>query len=222
MTERQDCWNVIGVTGDRSCAELTAHTHCRNCPSYASAAATRLDRPVADEAIDVATEYYAAPREVENAASASCFVFRLGAEWLAIPMALLDEVVTTRATHSLPHRRGAVKIGVISVRGDIVVHVSLAGLLGIPDDAASPAGVHAHRQSAPRVVVLADRRGRIAISVDEVMGIHRYDPVVLRPVPATLGQAMVSYASALLAVGDRIVGVLDGTRMLASLSHALS
>jgi chemotaxis-related protein WspD len=222
MTDREDCWNVIGVSGNRSCSELSEHTHCRNCPTYAAAASTRLDRPIADNAIEVATAYYAAPREVEDAASASCFVFRLGAEWLAIPMALLDEVVTTRATHSLPHRRGPVKIGVISVRGDIVVHVSLAGLLGIPDDASAPAAANAHRQSAPRVVVLADRRGRVAISVDEVMGIHRYDPVVLRPVPATLGQALVSYASALLAVGDRIVGVLDGTRVLASLSHALS
>jgi chemotaxis-related protein WspD len=170
----------------------------------------------------VATAYYAAPREVEDAASASCFVFRLGSEWLALPMALLDEVVAARATHSLPHRRGAVKIGVLSVRGDILVHVSLAGLLGIPDDEAAPPSANGHRRSAPRVVVLADGRGRLAISVDEVMGIHRYDPVVLRPVPATLGQAMISYASALLAVGDRIVGVLDGSRVLASLSHALA
>jgi chemotaxis-related protein WspD len=137
-------------------------------------------------------------------------------------MALLDEVVGARATHSLPHRRGAVKIGVLSVRGDILVHVSLAGLLGIPDDEAAPPSANGHRRSAPRVVVLADGRGRLAISVDEVMGIHRYDPVVLRPVPATLGQAMISYASALLAVGDRIVGVLDGSRVLASLSHALA
>ncbi|HSU93494.1 MAG TPA: chemotaxis protein CheW [Gemmatimonadaceae bacterium] len=222
MTERTDCWNVIGVAGDRSCAELSAHTHCRNCPTYAAAAATRLDRPIADDAIEIATAYYAAPREVEDAATASCFVFRLGSEWLALPMALLDEVVSARPTHSLPHRRGAVKIGVLSVRGDILVHVSLAGLLVIPDDGTTPAGANGHGRSAPRVVVLADGRGRLAISVDEVMGIHRYDPIVLRPVPATLGQSMISYASALLAVGDRIVGVLDGGRVLASLSHALS
>jgi chemotaxis-related protein WspD len=222
MTDREDCWNVIGVAGDRSCAELSAHTHCRNCPTYAAAASTRLDRPIAEAAIETATAYYAAPREIEDAASASCFVFRLGAEWLAVPMALLDEVVTSRPTHSLPHRRGAVRIGVLSVRGDILVHVSLAGLLGIADDAAAPAAEDAHRRSAPRVVVLADGRGRLAISVDEVMGIHRYDPVVLRPVPATLGQAMISYASALLAVGDRIVGVLDGGRVMASLSQALA
>jgi chemotaxis-related protein WspD len=222
MTHRTDCWNSIGVTGDRSCAELEVHTHCRNCPTYASAAATRLDRPIAASAIDSSTAYYAAAREVEDAASASCFVFRLGAEWLAIPMALLDEVVASRPTHSLPHRRGNVKISVLSVRGDILVHVSLAGLLGIADDHAAPASASAHGRSASRVVVLADARGRLAISVDEVMGIHRYDPVVLRPVPATLGQAMVSYASALLAVGDRIVGLLDGGRVLASLSHALA
>lgn len=222
MTERTDCWNVIGVAGDRSCAELSAHTHCRNCPTYAAAAATRLDRPIADDAIEIATAYYAAPREVEDAATASCFVFRLGSEWLALPMALLDEVVSARPTHSLPHRRGAVKIGVLSVRGDILVHVSLAGLLGIPDDGTTPAAANGHGRSAPRVVVLADGRGRLAISVDEVMGIHRYDPIVLRPVPATLGQSMISYASALLAMGDRIVGVLDGGRVLASLSHALS
>jgi chemotaxis-related protein WspD len=222
MTNREDCWNAIGVAGDRSCAELSAHIHCRNCPTYSAAAATRLDRPVADTAIDAATAYYATPREIEDAASASCFVFRLGAEWLAIPMALLDEVIPSRPTHSLPHRRGAVKIGVLSVRGDILVQVSLAGLLGIVDDESAPASRNDHGRSAPRVVVLADGRGRLAISVDEVMGIHRYDPAVLRPVPATLGQAVVSYASALLAVGDRIVGVLDGGRVLASLSHALS
>ena len=110
---------------------------------------------------------------------ASCFVFRLGAEWLALPMALLDEVVaaTVDALAAAPSRSGEDRV--LSVRGDILVHVSLAGLLGIPDDGAA-ASTNGHRRSAPRVVVLADARGRLAISVDEVMGIHRYDPVVLR------------------------------------------
>jgi chemotaxis-related protein WspD len=223
MSERDDCWNAIGVSGDRSCEELVAHTHCRNCPTYAVAASTRLDRPISDAAIDAATAYYAAPREIEDAASASCFVFRLGSEWLAIPMALLDEVVAIKSTHSLPHRRGPMKVGLVSIRGDIVVHVSLAGLLGIASDGEPASGsMDAHRQLSPRVVVLADARGRLAISVDEVMGIHRYDPAVLRPVPSTLGQAVESYAGALIAIGDRVVGLLDGVRMLSSLSQALA
>ena len=33
-----DCWDKIGVSGDRSCADLEAYIHCRNCPVYAKAA----------------------------------------------------------------------------------------------------------------------------------------------------------------------------------------
>jgi chemotaxis-related protein WspD len=222
MTNREDCWNEIGVAGDRSCTELAEHTHCRNCPSYSAAASTRLDRGISEEAIDSATAYYAAPREVEGNATASCFVFRIGAEWLAIPIALLDEVVAAKATHSLPHRRGSVRLGLVSIRSDILVHVSLPGLLGIPDDETSAADATDHRRLAPRVIVLQDERGRLAMSVDEVMGIHQYDPAVLRAIPSTLGQAMVSYTSALLAIGDRMVGLLDGARVLASMSQVLA
>ena len=32
-----DCWNRIGVSGDRSCPELQAHLHCRNCSVSSSA-----------------------------------------------------------------------------------------------------------------------------------------------------------------------------------------
>ncbi len=33
-----DCWNRIGVRGDRSCPKLAEHIHCRNCPVHAAAA----------------------------------------------------------------------------------------------------------------------------------------------------------------------------------------
>jgi len=56
-----DCWNRIGIHGDKSCPLLAEHIHCRNCSVY-SAAATRLldryalqqddDRPVATVALD--------------------------------------------------------------------------------------------------------------------------------------------------------------------------
>lgn len=222
VSEREDCWNAIGVTGDRSCVELAEHTHCRNCPSYTSAAANRLDRPVEDATIDAATAYYASPAEEENVASSSCFVFRIGGEWLAIPIGMLDEVIGAKPTHSLPHRRGSARVGIVSVRGDIIVHVSLAGLLGIPDDAETPSVAGVHLRRAPRVVVLADARGRLAITVDEVLGFHSYGPAALRPVPSTLGQAIRSHATAMISMGDRVVGLLDGARVAASLSQVIA
>jgi hypothetical protein len=34
-----DCWNKIGVWGNRECGELKHAIHCRNCIVYSSAAA---------------------------------------------------------------------------------------------------------------------------------------------------------------------------------------
>ena len=38
MTPIGDCWNRIGVNGDRTCPALEEHVHCRNCPVFAGAA----------------------------------------------------------------------------------------------------------------------------------------------------------------------------------------
>ncbi|MGH8519144.1 MAG: chemotaxis protein CheW, partial [Panacagrimonas sp.] len=47
--ESTDCWNRIGVSGDRSCGRLQQHVHCRNCPVYSDAAARFLDRDIAPD-----------------------------------------------------------------------------------------------------------------------------------------------------------------------------
>ncbi len=39
-----DCWNRIGIHGDRSCPLLVDHIHCRNCSVYSAAATRLLDR----------------------------------------------------------------------------------------------------------------------------------------------------------------------------------
>lgn len=180
-----------------------------------------LERPIDEGAIDAATTYYAAPPERVDVATSSCFVFRIGKEWLAFPMAMLDEVVGSGTSHALPHRRGSVKVGLVSVRGDIIVHVSLAGLLGIPGDG-EKTGVHGSVRVTPRIVVLAAPAGRIAVTVDEIAGIQSYDPEAVRPVPSTLSQSLHSHAVAIINSGDRVVGLLDGERVSASLVRALS
>ena len=39
-----DCWNRIGIHGDKSCPLLAEHIHCRNCSVYSAAATRLLDR----------------------------------------------------------------------------------------------------------------------------------------------------------------------------------
>ena len=39
-----DCWNAIGVHGDRSCSKLKAAIHCHNCGVFGQASQTFFDR----------------------------------------------------------------------------------------------------------------------------------------------------------------------------------
>src|SRR5271170_5539994 len=129
-----ECWNRIGVHGDGSCPELTQHIHCHNCPTYSAAAARLLDRDVPPGHLEGWTRHFAEPTEVEAKDTLSAFMFRIGADWLAVPAGVADEVAESRAVHSVPHRSGIV-LGLVNVRGELLVCVSLARLLGIAHDA---------------------------------------------------------------------------------------
>ena len=80
-----DCWRRIGVTGDRSCAELERHIHCRNCAVYADAAQRNLQRPVEPEYREAWARELARPEPAPAPTDAAAMVFRIGAEWLAVP-----------------------------------------------------------------------------------------------------------------------------------------
>ena len=111
--------------------------HCRNCPTFAAAAVTLLDRAappgyLADWAAHLAraeSQAEADPAVAHNGVSS--VVFRVETEWLALPTSVLQEVTELRAIHTLPHRRGGSVFGIINVRGELLICVSLAKLLGL-------------------------------------------------------------------------------------------
>jgi chemotaxis signal transduction protein len=103
-----------------------------------------------------------------------------------------------------------------------VVHLSLAALLGVGTEGATPAGTSPRHEGVRRLIVLTDQRGRLAITADEVWGVCHYHAAQLRPPPSTLARALVSYTTSMLDVEGRMVGVLDGPRVLDALSRALS
>ncbi|ERO62095.1 hypothetical protein P308_05745 [Pseudomonas piscis] len=76
-----DCWNRIGIHGDKSCPLLAEHIHCRNCSVYSAAATRLLDRyslRQQDRERSVAEE------TDSDVASRSLLMFRLGEEWLGL------------------------------------------------------------------------------------------------------------------------------------------
>jgi chemotaxis-related protein WspD len=208
----EGCWKAIGIYGDASCVQLLQHIHCRNCPVYASAAAQLLDvEPPVRYAQDW-TEYVAAPKPRTQSETTSVVIFRVAAEWLALPSAAFKEIAADRLIHSLPHRRNGALLGVVNIRGELLVCTSLRHILGVENGLAA-AGV-------PRMLVIQEKGHRTVCPVDEVHGIERFDVQELKEVPATLAGAAVSYIKAVLFWRRRSVGVLDAELLFHALNRS--
>src|SRR5262245_44684534 len=126
-----DCWNRIGVAGDRSCAELNTHIHCRNCPVFSRAARSFFDRPAPSGYLTDWTRLLAEPAAPTDSDEVSLVIFRLHGEWLALGTRVVAEVTPTRPIQRIPHRSGQVLAGLVNLRGQLQLCVTLHGLLGV-------------------------------------------------------------------------------------------
>nr|WP_220805444.1 chemotaxis protein CheW [Achromobacter sp. UMC46] len=212
MSDVDDCWNRIGIRGDKSCGQLPGHVHCRNCPVYAAAAKRILDR--LPPQMDVQDHE---PERVESARLSSLLVFRLGREWLGLPTRSLDEVAGTRPVLTLPHRRDPAVLGVTNVRGTLTVCVSLASLLSLETGVADT-----RERTAARMLIFGGAGRAVVLPVDEVEGIHAVDLEALEPLPATVEGASLKYSRGLARCGGRSVGVLDENLLMQALERSLA
>jgi len=208
-----DCWNRIGVGGDRSCPELERHVHCRNCPVFADAARSFFRRRAPEGYLDDWADLLARPAAPPSADEANLLVFRLGEEWLAVALGVVAEVTTTRPVHRVPHRSNRVFSGLVSLRGRLQLCVSLHGLLAV-----DPPAPDAPATAPARLVVLRQGAEAWAFEADEVAGVRRVPASELRKVPSTLANPVGSFGRAVFAWGEgRSVDVLDEPRVFAAL-----
>ncbi|KVW37453.1 chemotaxis protein CheW [Burkholderia ubonensis] len=226
-----DCWNRIGTRGDGTCPRLAAHARCLNCPVFAQAAATLLDRPLSDadfaEAARTAHDAHEAhdahdappdARADDANAPQTALAFRIADEWLGLPVPTLRQIDGPRPIHPLPHRRNGVVLGLVNVRGTLTIAASLGALLGLEHDAA---GRHASRHAHARLLVVEHRGDTVALPVDEVEGVLRFAASALLPAPTTLAHAATMHTRGLLAWRDTTLGLLDADRVFDSLARSL-
>ena len=240
-----DCWNRIGIAGDRSCPELETHIHCRNCPVFASAARTFFDRPAPGHYLTEWTQWLAGSSDtvsLEAGASAglgdrdevSVLIFRLDREWMAFPTQAIAEVTVPRPIHRIPHRSNATLIGLVNLRGQLQLCISLHGLLGLepsPSPASQfhsqessmgtdkPAASGSSLTSGARLIVLRNRERseNWIFAAEEVLGVHRLPRSQMRSVSSTLANPEVSFSQAILSWEGRSVSLLDEQRVFAAL-----
>jgi chemotaxis-related protein WspD len=209
-----DCWNRIGIHGDKSCPLLIEHIHCRNCAVY-SAAATRLLDRYALQQEDRAQISSAVEVEVKTR---SLLMFRLGEEWLGLATRSLVEVAPLQAIHSLPHQRSRALLGVANVRGALVACLSLVELLGLDGVSSIASGTRV----MPRMLIIAAHGGPVVVPVDEVDGIHAIDERILEAASRSGPQANAKYTRGVLQFKGRSLRWLDEEQLLSAVTRSLT
>jgi chemotaxis-related protein WspD len=212
------CWNRIGVYGNGSCAELQSFVHCRNCPVYSEAGTQLLDRALPQKYREEWTEHFARPKHLAPSGRISAVIFRVSSEWLGLPSEVFQEVAEHRLIHSLPHRRQGIVLGLANIRGELLICVSLARLFSMEQVAPRE---HLRTVYARLLAVNWDGQ-RLVFPVDEVYGIHRFQPHELKEPPATLAKSGLSFTRGVLRWTGHSVGLLDPDLLFSSLNRSLT
>ncbi|AZD14076.1 chemotaxis protein CheW [Pseudomonas chlororaphis] len=208
-----DCWNRIGIHGDKSCPLLAGHVHCRNCSVYSAAATRLLDRYALQQ------ERHEQTVEADtDIVTRSLLIFRLGEEWLGIATRCLVEVAPLQPIHSLPHQRSRALLGVVNVRGALVACLSLVELLGLDTTSTVVSGARV----IPRMLIIAAQGGPVVVPVDEVEGIHAIDERTLDAAAVSGQQASAKYTRGVLQWKGRSLRWLDEEQLLSAVTRSLT
>ncbi len=210
----EECWTRIGVWGDRTCAELSRVSHCRNCEVYAAGGRKLLDRPVFEDYAESWTALLEQERGSGDTKTVPHLVFRIGQVWFAFAAASLREITQPRIIRRVPHRPVENLLGLVNVRGELHPCVSLHLLFG------EQASTTAARTG--RFFVARWNSGDWVFPVDQVEGMHDIAEPQIEPLPATLKSVGAVYTKGLFRSGDKSVAIIDDSLLFPALERRLA
>lgn len=210
------CWNAIGIFGDRSCPQLQEFIHCRNCPVYTNAGRGLLNREIPDNSyFQDWSDHLSQRQTLQTGKTQSMVIFRLGAEWLGLKANLFKEVVPLTKVHSIPHRSNALLQGLVNIRGELQLCVSLHHFLGIQ----AIANPQKNRIVYERLVVISKDHNTWVFPVDEMHGIYTLSTDELQDLPSTVAKAANTYTQHILPWQSYEVSYLDDELLFYTLSR---
>ena len=212
------CWARIGVWSQEvpSCERLAKVVHCRNCQAYTDAGRALLDRTLPDRYLDENTRDVASRQPVLEADQrGSALLFRIGAEWLALPATQCVTIAPVGPVRRVPHRVDGPLLGLVNVRGRLLLCVALGCLLQLDDAPAPP-------QAEARMVVVGPDASAWAFPVDEIARVERLSAGALREPPRTLTPSAQAVTRGVLHVGEWIVSLLDGAALSRMVAERIS
>jgi chemotaxis-related protein WspD len=216
-----DCWNRIGVwaKGERSCPKLEKAIHCANCEVFSFAGRELLECEAPEGYLEEWSESLSSDLHKQQHSTTSVLLFRLGDEWVGLDSTLLDEVVSIGPVHSIPHRKSTILKGLISIRGELQLCVSLGRLLNVTKGEIT--GTNIVKGIYERMIVVSTENAKFVFPVSEVKGVHRFNQSDVMDAPATAVNCSVHFLKGMLNWEDKHVSVLDHELLFPALERGI-
>ncbi len=135
----------------------------------------------------------------------SAIIFRLSDELFALPVRVLQEVTHPCVIHKLPHRSNELLLGLVNIRGEILLCASLGDLLGLETATNPPSS----RMNLERMLVVGQKNGKWVFPVDEVQRISRFHLNDLKAAPVVVAKANETYTQGVIDWQNQKVNYLD-------------
>jgi chemotaxis-related protein WspD len=213
--EREHCWEAIGVYGDRACPELPKHTHCRNCPVFASAGLRLFDRDPPPGYTNEWAETIAKADVPPDFSTIPVLLFRVADEWLALHVRHTVEVAPVKTIRHVPHLNDDVFAGLVNIRGELQPAISLKKLMQINDAEKSKPD-----PNLMRLLVVTMEGVLWVFVVDEVFDIRHLLESQLGHLPGTVGSSPSVYTQGVFRWEGKAVGYIDTNRIFAALKRS--
>lgn len=215
-----DCWNRIGVWSPEraSCPELERFVHCRNCSHYSAAGRRMLERELPEDYRSEWTSRFNQPRVGDTRLRHSALLFRLGDEWLGLDSGHVREITRMRTIHSVPHRENQVVKGLVNIRGELRVCVSIGSVLQLEKARAAHDSDH---EILERMILVEKGDDSFVFPVSEVHGTWHYAERAISALPATLANARHNFTRGIVCWEDRHVGILDSELLFYALARGM-
>jgi chemotaxis-related protein WspD len=178
-----------------------------------------LERAVPRDYRDEWTQRFAQPKRVAETRGNSAVLFRLGDEWLAVDSGCVSEIGQIRTIHSIPHCSDRLVKGLVNIRGELKICVSVGSLLQL-DKAREPRTTD--HEILERIIVIEKDEHSFVFPVSEVEGVIRYADQELHALPVTLAHARSKLTTGIICWNGQHVGILDHDLLFYALARGLT
>ncbi|MBF0263755.1 MAG: chemotaxis protein CheW [Gammaproteobacteria bacterium] len=210
MTEQDEtiinCWNKKGVWRQHDsevCSELEELRHCHHCDVFINAGLNLLDRALPENYLEDNAQIYHKAKQKLDDSLISCLFFRLKSEWYALKTLLLQEVIQLCDIHPLPHNHNKLISGIVNVRGEIEICISLEQIISGNIISSNESNVK------KRMIVIQLQSGKYVFPADEVMGVFTIKQDDIQKTSDSISGTKKQVCSGIYAYKDKHIGLLD-------------